>query len=134
MSSALGPRTLGNEDEYERLLADIARGVSLHYGEPGEDPDLELLEGDRLYARGLSTLADLGDLAATRELADVISLIAQAHASGDGELAEAIWQAGSVAVGWGADSGYNAAKELAREQAPAAALALLEAARMLRSR
>lgn len=132
MSATLGPRTIGNEEQYERLLADIAHGVRLHYGEPGEDPDLDLLEGDRLYARGLSTLADLGDLPATSELADVISLIAQARASGADELAEAIWQAGSVAVGWGADERYIAAKELAREQAPTAAKALLEAARMLR--
>lgn len=133
MSSELGPRTVGNEEQYELLLADIAQGVRLHYGEPGEDPDLDLLEGDRLYARGLATLADLGDLAATRELADVISLIAQAQASGDDELAQAIWQAGSVAVGWGADGRYGAAKELARAQAPGAAQALIEAARMLRN-
>ena len=131
MSSSLGPRTAGNEERYERLLADIAQGVRLHYGEPGEDPDLDLLEGDRLYARGLSTLADLGDLGATRELADVISLIAQAQAAGDGELADAVWQAGKVAVGWGADGRYVAAKELAREQAPTAAQALLAAARNL---
>ena len=67
------------------------------------------------------TLADLGDLAATRELADVISLVAQAQATGDGELAQAVWQAGAVAVGWGADGRYAAAKELARAQAPGAA-------------
>lgn len=134
MSIELGPRTAGNEERYERLLADIAHGVRLHYGEPGEDPDLDLLEGDRLYARGLETLADLGDLTATRELADVISLIAQARASGDEELADAIWEAGSVAVGWGADARYRKAKELARAQVPGAADALLEAARMLSDR
>ena len=46
-----------------------------------EDPDLALLLGDQLYALGLSRLAELGDLEAVAELADVISLLAQARAS-----------------------------------------------------
>jgi len=41
-----------------------------------------LLAGDHLYALGLARLAALGDLDAVAELADVISLSAQAHASG----------------------------------------------------
>ena len=64
------------------------------------DPDLALLAGDRLYALGLARLAQLGDLDAV-ELADVISLAAQAHAEGRGSDAPAIWEAGAAAVGHG---------------------------------
>ena len=70
-----------------------------------EDPDLALLAGDRLYALGLARLAELGDLDAVAELADVISLAAQAHAEGDAERAEAMWAAGAAAVGHGSGSG-----------------------------
>jgi len=66
-----------------------------------EDPDLSLLAGDRLYAIGLARLAELGDLAAVSELADVISLAAQAHAEGDAERAASIWEAGVRVVGDG---------------------------------
>ena len=87
----------------------ILEGSRLHYGEPRvvqpDDPDLALLLGDQLYALGLSRLAALGDLDAVAELADVISLVAQAHAAGDADLAEAVWEAGAVAVGWGARPG-----------------------------
>ena len=54
-----------------------------------DDPDLALLAGDRLYALGLARLAELGDLEAVAELADVISLAAQAQAEGDAERAAA---------------------------------------------
>lgn len=128
MSGSTGPRIAGREAAYEQLLGDIAEGVQLHYGATSEDPDLALLTGDMLYARGLAALAELGDVEATAELADVISLIAQAHAAGDSELARAVWEAGTVAVRWGADPGYEGAKELARTQAPGAAQALNEAA------
>ena len=66
-----------------------------------DDPDLALLAGDRLYALGLARLAELGDLDAVAELADVISLAAQAHAEGDAERAAAVWAAGAAAVGHG---------------------------------
>jgi hypothetical protein len=124
VSGRSGPRVAGREAEYEQLLGDIAEGVRLHYEESGEDPDLALLTGDMLYARGLSRLAELGDVEGTAELADMISLIAQAHAAGDTELAAAIWEAGTAAVYWGADPRYERAKELARTQAPGAAQAL----------
>ena len=96
------------EREYELLLEMILEGSRLHYGEPAvvrpDDPDLALLLGDQLYALGLARLAALGDLEAVAELADVISLVAQAHAAGDGELAAAVWEAGAVAIGWGASA------------------------------
>jgi hypothetical protein len=129
----LGPRTAGRESEYERLLADIAQGARLHYGEHSEDPDLDLLLGDQRYASGLSRLAVLGDLEATTELADVISLVAQAHAAGDATLAEAVWEAGKVAIGWGPSEAHEAAKQLARMGAPGARQALLSEATRRRS-
>jgi hypothetical protein len=79
-----------------------------------DDPDLALLVGDQLYALGLERLAALGDLEAVAELADVISLVAQAHAAGDRELAEAVWEAGVTAVGWGVGDAFEEAKQLAR--------------------
>lgn len=126
--AAAGPRAAGREDEYELLLEMILEGSRLHYGEarvvqPG-DGDLALLLGDQLYALGLSRLAALGDLAAVAELADVISLVAQAYADSCPELAEAVWEAGAVAVGWGASERHTAAKSLARGRAPGAVEAL----------
>lgn len=132
-TSDLGPRTAGAESRYERLLADIAEGARLHYGEHSADPDLELLLGDQHYASGLAGLAALGDLEATAELADVISLVAQAHAAGDPELAEAVWEAGKVAIGWGPSDAHEAAKELARTGSPGARQALLRDAEQRRS-
>jgi hypothetical protein len=131
--AATGPRASGREREYELLLEMILEGSRLHYREPlvvcPRDPDLALLLGDQLYALGLGRLASLGDLDATTELADVISIVAQAHAAGDAELAEAIWESGAVAVGWGSTAAHEAAKAMARLQAPGAAEALWSAAR-----
>jgi hypothetical protein len=133
VSGSTGPRAAGHETAYEQLLGDIEEGVRLHYGQTEEDADLALLTGDMLYARGLSTLAELGDIEATAELADVISLIAQAHLAGDSELARAVWEAGTVAVYWGTNQRYDQAKELARTHAPGAARALRQAADALQS-
>ena len=105
--AAAGPRARGREREYELLLEMILEGYRLHYDEPlvvdTQDVDLALLLGDQLYALGLSRLAALGDLDAVAELADVISLAAQAHAGSDRELARAVWEAGAVSVGMGLD-------------------------------
>lgn len=119
---------------YERLLADIEDGARLHYGsDPSQpDPDLALLLGDQRYAQGLERLAELGDLAATAELADVISLVAQAQAAGDTELAAAVWEAGVSAVLSGAGDQLQDAKKLARAGNPTAAAALRAAARSAR--
>jgi hypothetical protein len=130
--AAGGPHAAGREQEYELLLEMIYEGSLLHYGEPrvvcSDEPDLELLLGDQLYALGLSRLAELGDLDAVAELADVISLVAQAQAAGDGDLSEAVWEAGAVAVGWGSSDALTAAKASARAHDPSAAEALREAA------
>jgi hypothetical protein len=129
--AAAGPRATGREAEYELLLEMIYEGTRLHYGTPrvfaADDPDLRLLLGDRLYAGGLARLAELGDLEAVAELADLISLQAQAQAREDAELAAAVWVAGARAIGWGGSSAHEAAKALARSEDPRACGALLAA-------
>lgn len=116
--AAAGPRAARAPGEYELLLEMILEGARLHYGPPRvvrtDDPDLALLLGDQLYALGLERLAALGDLGAVAELADTISLVAQAHAAGDRELADAVWEAGVMAVGWGGAEELEEAKQLAR--------------------
>jgi hypothetical protein len=111
---AAGPRTAGREDEYGLLLEAIREGALLHYGSgrvlAPADPDLALLAGDRLYAIGLDRLAALGDVEAVAELADVISLVAQAHAEGDPGRAEEVWAAGVRAVALGRSPDHDSAK------------------------
>jgi hypothetical protein len=130
--AASGPRAAGREQDYELLLEMIYEGSRLHYGEPRvvrpSDPDLALLLGDQLYALGLSRLAELGDLDAVAELADLISLVAQAQAADDEDLSEAVWEAGAVAIGWGCTPELTAAKAAARAHAPDAAAQLRAAA------
>jgi hypothetical protein len=135
--AAAGPRTAGRGGEYELLVEMILEGARLHYGPQRvvrtDDPDLALLVGDQLYALGLARLAALGDLEAVSELADVISLVAQAQATADTELAAAVWEAGAVAGGWGPSEEHGAAKRMARSGDPAAADALRAAAELVRS-
>ena len=130
--AASGPRVAAHRDDVELALTAVLEGCLLHYGRPRAlqiaDPDLALLAGDRLYALGLARLAAIGDLNAIAELADIISLSAQAHTAGDDELALAVWHAGAVSIGWGADEATDAAKELARSGDPGAAEALHAAA------
>lgn len=129
--AASGPRAARHPAEYELLLEMILEGSLLHYGTPRvlrcADPDLALLLGDQLYALGLSRLAALGDLEAVDELADVISLLAQAQAAGDPDLAAAVWHAGARAIGWGATPAHAAAKALARSGEDGATRALARA-------
>jgi hypothetical protein len=112
--AAAGRRAAGQEDHYALLVEAIHEGYLLHYASgrvvQPEDPDLSLLAGDRLYALGLARLAELGDLEAVAELADVISLAAQAHAEGDPERAAAVWEAGVRAVASGPAPDHEAAK------------------------
>lgn len=133
--AAAGPRAAERAADYALLVEAIREGYLLHYSvgrvvAPG-DPDLALLAGDRLYALGLARLAALGDLLAVTELADVIGLAAQAHTAGDPDLAEAAWEAGATAVGWGSSPGHERAKDGARAGDPAAAGALRAVARQL---
>jgi hypothetical protein len=112
--AAAGRRAAGREDDYALLVEAIHEGYLLHYADGRvvrpDDPDLSLLAGDRLYAIGLARLAELGDLRAVAELADVISLAAQAQAEGEPVRAAAIWEAGVRVVGDGAPAGHEAVK------------------------
>jgi hypothetical protein len=134
--AAAGPRAAADPARYALLVEAIREGYLLHYGAgrvvSSDDADLALLAGDQLYAIGLAELAELGDLDAVGELADVISLTAAAQAVADEELAEAVWEAGAVAVGWGATPDHDAAKALARAGDSRAAEALRAAARQAR--
>jgi hypothetical protein len=76
----------------------VHEGFLLHYREPrafdpAMEPDLRLLAGDALYALGLERLAQAGDLEAVAELADLISLCAQAEAEGRRDAIEPLWEA-----------------------------------------
>jgi hypothetical protein len=122
--AAQGPRTAQQREEYELLVEAIYEGYLLHYGEPrvlrAPDDDLRVLAGDRLYAIGLARLVELGDTLAVAELADTISLSALAQGAGERELADAVWDAGARAVGWGSSEQHGRAKELVADGAPEA--------------
>jgi hypothetical protein len=130
-AAAAGPRAAGREEDYALLVEAIYEGYLQHYGSGRvvrpDDPDLALLAGDRLFALGLARLAEIGDLPAIAELADVISLSAQAHAEGDAARAEATWAAGVAAVGHGGGPELESAKASARAGTPGAASALRDA-------
>jgi hypothetical protein len=131
--AASGPRADRHSADYELLMEAIYEGYLLHYHAPrvvrAPEDDLGLLAGDRLYALGLARLVQLGDVEAVAELADVITLSALAQASGNLELANAVWTAGARAVGWGASPQHARAKALARAGSPDALEALRSLAR-----
>jgi hypothetical protein len=109
------------EDDARRFVLEaVYEGYLMHYGTPrvfaGMDEDLRLLAGDALYALGLSRLAAAGDVTAVTELSDLISLSAQAHASGRGELAEGLWDASASAL---SGAGGPGARAWARDRLPA---------------
>lgn len=136
-TAAAGPRATGRRAAYAEIVEAVREGSLTHAADgPARivtttDADLALLVGDRLYALGLSRLAELGDLEAVAELADVIALGAQAHATGDTALADAAWEAGAQAVGSGTTAALQSAKKAARAGDPSAASALRAAARQL---
>jgi hypothetical protein len=138
--AAASPRTRGARGDYALLVEAIREGYLLHYGSPrvvvGADDDLALLAGDYLYALGLKRLSTLGDLAAVRELSDLISLAAQLHArrldgdGGDGGrqvefTGGALWLAAVIAVAAGPSDAHEQAKAALRGEHPNAAAALL---------
>ncbi len=114
--AANGPRAAGRRESYELLVEAIYEGYLLHYGEPRvvcvPEADLKLLAGDRLYAIGLARLVELGDTLAVAELADTITLSALAQGAGSKALADAVWDAGARAVGWGTSDAHMRAKDL----------------------
>jgi len=81
------------DDRYALGLETIYEGYLVHYGTSrlfdAQDPDVALLLGDYLYAHGLVRIAELGDVEAIRELAELIARCAHLRAEeapGDGEL------------------------------------------------
>jgi hypothetical protein len=134
---ATGPRAAADPAAYALVVDAIREGYLLHYGTARvvatDDADLALLAGDRLYALGLERLAALGDLDAVDALAGVIALSAQAHATGDRDLAEAVWEAGVAQVGWGDAAALQEARSRAHSGDPSAASALRSAARQVRT-
>ena len=132
---AASERCREHAGEYALLVESILEGYLVHYGRPRlvdpPDDDLRLLSGDYLYALGLSRLATLGDLEAVRELADLITLCAQAHAGPEpppAELPEAIWALGAIGLAGGPWPDGESAKLGLRERRPGAPAAALEAA------
>ena len=114
--SALAPpeHALGLETIYE--------GYLVHYGRSRifapTDGDTALLLGDYLYAHGLVRVAETGDVAAVADLAELISLCAQARAEGrdgDGEA----WAATAAELGVG---GLELARRALRERGDASVL------------
>jgi len=90
----------------------IYEGYLLHYGRPRlfapGDGDVALLLGDALLAHGLVRIAETGSLAAVGDLAELLSLCAQARADGlDGD--GAAWAATCALLGRGGLDGARAA-------------------------
>jgi hypothetical protein len=105
----------------------IYEGYLLHYGRPRlfapADADTALLLGDYLYAHGLVRIAGTGSVEAVNDLAELISLCAQARADArEGEV-EA-WAATCALLGRGALDEARAALRERGDGAP-----LLELAR-----
>lgn len=126
---AVGPRTIaaGAEQTYAAVIESVREGYLLHYGSSrllaDPDPDLALLAGDYLYAKALERLAALGDLAAIRELGDLISLSAQLHAAEEGPRIDpsldALWLASTVAIGAGGSDQHELGKATLRRSGAA---------------
>jgi hypothetical protein len=82
----------------------IYEGYLVHYGRSRlfsqEDADTSLLLGDYLYAHGLVRVAETGNVDAVADLAELISLCAQARANGgDGDAAAWAATASRLAAG-----------------------------------
>jgi hypothetical protein len=111
LASALREPAEGELEPVFSLLADpryrlgletIYEGYLVHYGRPRllepADDDTALVLGDYLYARGLARIAALGEVGAVGDLAELISLCAQARADGR-EGDGAAWAATAALIG-----------------------------------
>jgi hypothetical protein len=90
------------EQRYALGLETIYEGYLVHYGRPRllepADDDAALVLGDYLYARGVARIAALGEVGAVGDLAELISLCAQARADGR-EGDGAVWAATAALIG-----------------------------------
>jgi signal transduction histidine kinase len=100
----------------------IYEGYLLHFGRPRlfapADADTALLLGDYLYAHGLVRIAATGSVEAVNDIAELISLCAQAQADGSGED-WAVWAATASGLGAGA---LDVPRQRLRERRDASAL------------
>jgi hypothetical protein len=126
---AAGPACGRDGRAYAEVVECVREGYLLHFGAPRlldpQDRDMALLAGDYLYAKGLERLAALGDLAAVRELSDLISLSAQLHAVDPGagdDRVEGLWLASAIAIATGPSEAHEQAKRELRENGSAEAL------------
>ena len=111
-------QALGLETIYEGYLAHYGR--SRLFSPP--DDDVALLLGDALLAHGLVRVASTGSVAAVADLAELLSLCAQARADGhDG--GGAAWAATSALLGRGALDDARAALRDHRDAEPLDVLA-----------
>jgi tetratricopeptide (TPR) repeat protein len=109
------------ETRFALGLETIYEGYLVHYGTPRlyepQDGDAALVLGDYLYAQGLARIASLGDVAPVTDLAELISLCAQARADGrpgDGPA----WAATAALLGRGRLDEARAALSLRGDAAP----------------
>lgn len=112
-------------DDFALGVETIYEGYLLHYGRPRlfepADADTALLLGDYLYAHGLVRVAATGCVEAVHDLAELISLCAQARADGRGGEADA-WAATAALLGSGE---LEQAREDLRERNDSTALRAL---------
>ena len=120
---------LGDE-RYALGIETIYEGYLLHYGRPRifapPDDDTALLLGDYLYAHGLVRVAEAGNVAAVADLAELISLCAQAraeHRDGDGVA----WAATAARLGSGGLDGARDELRLRADSRPLEAVARADA-------
>ncbi|HEX2304540.1 MAG TPA: hypothetical protein VHH57_13015 [Gaiella sp.] len=121
--------TLVAEPRFAVGVETIYEGYLLHYGRPRlfapPDDDVALLLGDALLAHGLVRIAATGSVAAVGDLAELLSLCAQARADGlDGD--GAAWAATSALLGCGRLDDARARLRDARDPAPLERLARAE--------
>ncbi|HEV8686849.1 MAG TPA: hypothetical protein VGQ84_06200 [Gaiellaceae bacterium] len=99
------------DGRYALGLETIYEGYLVHYGRPRlfrpQDDETALLLGDYLYAHGLVRIAQLGEVDAIRELAELISHCAHLRAEGRGGDGEA-WADTAARLGGNEDEDARA--------------------------